>query len=171
MDALVSLLGYILLERLAVFHGALARRRNDHCLGLSAELVHDRCPEMLHDNLYALGNVRLVQLHKPGYLPLGIIGLAARVIFDFLVDLEEGRVFRVVLENVQNEAFLDGLLHGVDVESLPLSVGIQASEKLDGGWLRRCGESEHRDIGLLAILLDFAGNHIFHISLDLLAGA
>ena len=27
-----------------------------------AELVHDRCPEMLHDNLYALGNVRLVQL-------------------------------------------------------------------------------------------------------------
>ena len=171
MDALVSLLGDILLERLAVFYGALARRCDDHCLGLTAELVHDRGAEMLNDDFYALGNVRLVELHKAGNLALGIIGLAARVIFDFFVDLEKGRIFCVVLENVQNEAFLDGLFHGVDVECLSLPVGIQATEKLDGGRLRRSGESEHGDVCLLAVPLDFTGNHIFHIGLGLLTGA
>ena len=99
MDALISLLSDILLKRLDGISRQLWRDGCDnHCLGLTAELVHDRGAEMLYDDLYALGNVRLMQLHKAGNLPLGSIGLAARIIFDFLVDLVEGRVFGVVLE-------------------------------------------------------------------------
>ena len=70
---------------------------------------------MLYDDLYTLGNVRFMQLHKTGDLPLGIDGLAPRVIFDLFVDLIKGVVSRIVLKHIENEAFLNGLLHRVNM--------------------------------------------------------
>ena len=124
---------------------------------------------MLHDNLNPLCDVGFMQFHKPCNLALGSIGLAARVLLDFLIDLIESRVFCIVLQHIQDETFLNCLLHRVDMECLTLAPGVQATEQLNGGRLRRCGKGKHRHIGLLAVALDFIGDHIFHICFDLFA--
>ena len=57
------------------------------------------------------------------------------------------------------------------MECLTLTLGVQTTEQLNGSWLRCRGKGKHRYIGLLAVALDFIGNHIFHICFDLFAGA
>ena len=67
---------------------------------------------MLHNDLYPLGNVRFMQLHKTGDLPLCIDCFATWVFFDFLVNLIESVVSRIVLKDIENKAFLNGLYRG-----------------------------------------------------------
>ena len=57
------------------------------------------------------------------------------------------------------------------MECLTLPLGVQATEQLNGSRLRCCGKGKHGHIGLLAVALDFIGDHILHISFDLFAGA
>ena len=42
---------------------------------------------------------------------------------------------------------------------------------MNGSGLRCGGKSKHRNIGLLAVALDFIRDHIFHICIDLFTGA
>ena len=167
MDALVPLFRNVILKCLPVFHRSLPGVGNDHCFGLPAQLVHDGSAKMLNNDLNALPDVDIVQFHKAGDLALGCIGLAAGVFFNLLVDLVEGFVSRKVLQHIQNKAFFDCLLHGVDVESLALAFGVQSAKELDGGGFWRSGECKHRDVRLLAVALD----HVLHIAFDRLASA
>ena len=125
---------------------------------------------MLHDDLYTLRNVRFMQLHKTGNLPFCIGCLAAWIFFDFFVQLIEGIISGVVLEHIQNKAFLDGLLHGVDMERLTLSLGVQSTEQLNRCGLGRGGERKHGNIGLFAVATDLVSDHIFDIADFLVAG-
>ena len=170
-DPGIALPGHVVLERLAVFHRALPGRRDDHGLGRAAQLLHDRCPEVLHDDLHPLGDIGVVQLHEPGDLPLGGVRLAARVLLDLLVDPVERLVLRIVLEHVQDEALLDGLLHGIDVARLPLALGIQATEEMDGRRLRRGREREHGHVRLLSVALDLVRDHVLHVRFGYFPGA
>ena len=126
---------------------------------------------MLHDDLHPLGNVRFMQLHKTGDLPLCIDCFATWVFFDFLIDLVKGVVSRIVLKDIENKAFLNGLLHGVDMECLTLSLGVQPTEQLNRCGLGRGGECKHGNIGLFAIATDLVRDHVFHITAFLLTGA
>ena len=128
MDALISFFRDVILKCLTIFHSCLPGGGDDHCLGLATQLLHDRGAEMLHNNFDALGNVGVVQFYKSSNLPLGCIGFASGIILDFLIDLVESRVFCVILQYIQNEAFFDSLPHGIDMECLPLTLRVQAAK-------------------------------------------
>ena len=57
------------------------------------------------------------------------------------------------------------------MECLALTFGIQAAKQLNGSGLWCGSKSKHRYIDLLAVALDFIGDHVFHISIALFAGA
>ena len=171
MDALIPFFHYVILKRLTILHGGLPRGGDNHCLGLATQFLHDGGAEMLYNDLDPLRDIGIMQLYKAGDLSLGCVGLTAGIILNFLIDLVEGRVFGVILQYIQNETFLDGLLHGVDMESLPLTFGVQATKELNGGRLRSGGKGEHGHIGLFAVALDLVGDHVLHIAIKLLAGA
>ena len=67
----------------------------------------------------------------------------------------------IVVKNVEDVAFFDGLLHGVQVKGLLPSFSIQSSEKLEGVRLGRSGKGNHGYIRLLAALFDFLPHFIF----------
>ena len=118
---------------------------------------------MLHNDLYSLGNVRFMQLHKTGDLTLCIDCFATWVFFDFLIDLVKGVVSRIVLKDIENKAFLNGLFHGIDMERFTLTFCVQTTEQLDGCRLWCRCKSKHRYIRLFAVSADFIRNHIFNI--------
>ena len=171
MNIIIALLLSVLLKRLTVFNGTLPGCGNHHSLGHTAQFCHDRGAEMLHDHLHALGNVGLVQFHKAGDLPLRLCGLTPWIFFDFLIDLIEGIVCRIVLQHIQNKAFLNGLLHGIHMEGLTLALAIQPPKQHDRGWFGCSGEREDGYVGLLTVTADLIGNHVFRIREFLLASA
>ena len=61
-------------------------------------------------------------------------------------------VGRVVLEHIEDEAFLDGLPHAVEMERLGFAVRSRPAENLQRLVLRRGREGEEADIGLLPSL-------------------
>lgn len=56
------------------------------------------------------------------------------------------------------------------MERLPLPLCVQTAKQLNGGRLWCGGKSEHRNIDLLTITLDFIGDYIFHIGIYLFTG-
>ena len=170
LNVRVSLLLGIVLKSLTVLHSALSGCGDDHCLCHAAEFGHYGCAEMLHDDLHPLGNVRFMQLHETGNLSLCIDCFAPRVFFDFLVDLIESVISRVVLKHIKNKSFLNGLLHGIDMERFTLTFCVQTTEQLNGRRLRCGSESKHGHVGLFAVSADLVCNHIFHIGSFLLSG-
>ena len=170
LDIGVAFFLSVILKCLAVFDRTLSGSGDDHCFCHTTEFRHNRSAEMLHNDLYTLCNVCFVQFHKTGNLSFRISSLAARIFFDFLVQLIEGIVSGVVLKHVENEAFLNGLLHRVNMECLTLTFCVQATEQLNGRRLRCGSESKHGHVGLFTVSTDFIRNHIFHIGSFLLSG-
>ena len=74
--------------------------------------------EVLDDDLGLLGQVGRVERHEPGDGPAGLGCLVGGVVGDGLLDAPVGLVGRVVGQHVEDEALLDGLAHGVEVEGL-----------------------------------------------------
>ncbi len=114
--------------------------------------------EVLDDDLGLLGQVRWVERHEPGDGPPGLGSLVGGVVGDGLLDPPVGLVGRVVGEHVEDEALLDGLAHGVEVERLE-SAGllVPGAEHLQGPGLGGGGEGEEREVGLLAPSADGLG--------------
>ena len=71
-----------------------------------------------------------------------------RIVFNRLLELVIGLVRHVVLEDVQNEAFLDGLTHRILMESDRQPVRTFDAESLKRHVSRRRGEGEEAEIGL-----------------------
>ena len=113
MDVLVSFACHIVLERLTVLDRRLTGRGDDHSLCVPTKFRHDSRAEMFDDYFDTLGDVGFVQIHEPGDLALGFVGLIQRVSFNLLVQAVICIIRDIVLQHIQNEAFLYGLLHGV----------------------------------------------------------
>ena len=73
---------------------------------------------------------------------LGTLGFVFRIALDAFGEFVVTAVGGVVSEHVQNESFLDGLLHAVEVEGMELAFFILCAEALQGFFLGRCGEGE-----------------------------
>ena len=74
-------------------------------------------------------------LHRLGLRNIGIVR-------DILRDLETGLIGHVVLENVQNEAFLNGLTHGIDMEGMEGAILPLGSEDFQRRALGRGGKGK-----------------------------
>ena len=85
---------------------------------------------MLYDDLDTLGNICFVQLNKPSNLPFRTCGLHFGIFLYLLVDLIEGLVSGIILQYIEDKAFLDSLLHRIHMERFTLSVRIDRAEKL-----------------------------------------
>ena len=92
----------------------------------------------------------------------GVLGVVvAAVVRQPVGDLVAG----VVLQHVQDEALLDGLLHGVQVERLRQPVRALAAEQLQGLGLRGGGESEVADVLRIGAFGHFGGQIGFDVEL------
>ena len=138
-----------------------------HGLGLPVEQSGHVGAEVLHDDLDLLRDVRRVQLDPPHELlaRLGLVHFGGRLpdggpvafrtelaLLSGQGQLEGGVVVGEVLQHVEDELLLDGLLHGVPVEGgrdlLALLVVLAggAAEHLQGLVLRGGGEGEEADV-------------------------
>ena len=125
--------------------------------------------EVLDHHLGLLGDVVGVQAHEAGERLGGLLLLDLGVVLDRLDEAVVGLVGRVVGEHVEDEALLDGLAHGVEVEGDGLAVGAGPAEDLERLVLGRGGEGEEAEVLLLA-----AGGHrlddLFLVVLEALVG-
>jgi hypothetical protein len=116
----VTLLPDVLVDGQLPADGLLAGAEHDHGLRPPAEERRDVLAEVLDDDLHLLADVVRVQLH-PAHQSAGGGAALDLVVGDLLAlvgESEREAVGRVVLQHVEDEALLDGLAHGVQVERL-----------------------------------------------------
>ena len=65
-----------------------------------------------------------------------------RIIFRGFNDLKAGVIGHIVLEHIQNKAFLNGLPHTVNVERMKAAVLIFRAEQFQRLVLGRCGKGK-----------------------------
>ena len=85
---------------------------------------------MLYNHFDSLCNIGIVQFSGAGNLTLRFFGFQGRIVLNGFVYLIECFVGDVVLQNIQNEAFFNRLLHGIGVERLAVAILIDAPEQL-----------------------------------------
>ena len=117
---LVAALADVFVDRELPAHGLHAAPQHHHRLGLASKQRRNVLAEMLDDDLDFLRDVVGVQPHPTHD------ALHRGVTFDFFLipflaaagEAEGEAVGRVVLQHVEDEAFLDRLPHRIDVERL-----------------------------------------------------
>ena len=150
LDFGVALFLDLPVEFLLVADGVQPGAGDDHRLGPAADLVAGEGVEVLQHDFRLLGDVVGVQAHEAGER-LGCLALAhLRVVRDGLDEPVVGLVGRVVLEHVEDEAFLDGLPHAVEVERPRLAVRARGAEDFERLVFRGGGEGEEADVRLFA---------------------
>ena len=148
-DRLVGALALlqVVAEGVEILDRALDAAGHDHRPGLAADLVQGEhlLVEVVDHDLGLQPDRVVVALDIAAQLLLRPLGVELRVVLDRLHQLVVAVDRRVVLEHVEDEAFLDGLLHRVAVERPVLdlaAVGIRLAENLQRLVLRRGGEGE-----------------------------
>ena len=143
----VAHLLHIGLHRQLVAHRLLPAAGDHHGLGLAAQQVADIGAEVLDDHLHLLADVVRMQTHPARQLHARLFRVHFLVVTVRVGDLPGGAVGGVVLQHIEDETFLDGLAHGVQVERLGLVVGARrqcrigrATEQLQGLGLGRGGK-------------------------------
>ncbi len=119
----VAHLLHIGLHSQLVAHRLLPAAGDHHGLGLAAQQVADIGAEVLDDHLHLLADVVRVQAHPARQLHARLLAVHLVVVPVRVGDLPGGAVGGVVLQHIEDEAFLDGLTHGIQVERLGLVVG------------------------------------------------
>ena len=119
-------------------------------------------PKMIHHDVgFFLNGSRVFT----NILPQDCLRLAflnQRVILCHLVEVPISLVGGVILENIKNEALLNGLLHGVEVERFESCLaGSGFPKQLKGLVFGRGGESEHADVFLPLSSVHLLVNHVF----------
>lgn len=105
--------------------------------------------EVLDDHLRVLGDGVLVGEGVPGEQAVGLRGVHLALVLILVHQLPVRVVRDVVPQRVEDEAFLDGLMHGVGVEGAVgrLAVhGVFRAEEFEGLRLRGGGECEVGEI-------------------------
>ena len=141
-------LGDAVVDGQVVVDGPVHPVGHDHGPGLAAHQpgAEDGFVEVVNHDL-GLGTDRvLVALDIVPETPLGPPGVELGVVVDLLDEVEVALDAAIVLEDVQDEPLLDGLLHRVDVEGevlhRPVGLGRRLSEEFQGPVLRGCREGE-----------------------------
>ena len=127
-----------------VFQRGLAAGGHHHRLGLAVQLAHDVPAEVLDDDLDFLADGGRVQVGEAGDPALRLLGLEGRVVLDGLLQAVVRLVGHVVLQHVEDEALLDRLAHGVQVEGVGEAVRAARAEALQRHVARGGGEGEAR---------------------------
>ena len=164
----------VLVHRELVAHRGLTGVGHDHGLGVAVEQGGDVGAEVLDDDGDLLTDVVRVQF-DPLHHRLHRLGLVdrLRVVVLSAVDQPECRpVGRVVLEHVEDEALLNGLLHRVQVERdlVDLVPGLRSPEQLQRLALRGRGEGEEGDVGQCASSLEFQPDQVVDADRAVLVG-
>ena len=79
------------------------------------------------------------------------------VVRNCLCNLKAGVIGHVVLKHIQNETFLNSLLHGIDMEGMERPVFVFCSKHFKSLSLGRCGKGKEGKILMLAM-----GYHFLH---------
>ena len=128
-----------------------------HHLAFPADFMLGDVTEGFHDDSGLLLQVVGMQFFKA---PDSLNSLCSRyfwVVRGVLGNLETGLVGGVVLQHIQDEAFLNSLPHGVNVEGVEGAVRILLPEHLQGLVLRRGGKGKEAQVLVLAV-----GDHLPH---------
>ncbi len=161
MHIVVAHLLHIGLHRQLIAHRLLAAAGDHHGLGLAAQQVADIGAEMFDDHLYLLADVVRVQAHPARQLHARLLRVHFLVVAVRVGDFPGRTVGGVVLQHIEDEAFLNGLAHGIQVERLGLVIRTRrqrrigrATEQLQGLGLGRSGKGVVADA-----LVGRAGGH------------
>ena len=125
----------------------------DHGAGLSLDFLgpEDRLMEVVHHDFRLGADGFGVAFDEFAEFSLCPLGIELGVVLDGLQDVEVGIDGGVVSQHVQDEAFLDGLLHGVGVEWQVLDGAVvlrkRFTEQLQGLVLGGGGEGEVAGVG------------------------
>ena len=145
------------IHRALPFHGFLPAGSHDHGLGVAIQQGLDVVNEVLDDDGHTLADVVRVQAYPAHQVFDGgaLVDLGLRPVLAVVCEPERQLVRRVVLQHIEDEAFLDGLAHGIDVERLRQVVGAgglgrvgPAAEQLQGLGLRGGREGDIGDTGV-----------------------
>src|SRR4051812_31362632 len=98
------------------------------------------CPKMLDHHLGLLSEVVWMETYETGQRTCGFAFVELGIVLNGLYELEVGLIGRVVLQDIENEAFLNGLPHAVNVKWFWLTHGIRAAKALKRLVLRSCGK-------------------------------
>ena len=168
-DVIVPLRLEVVVDGAVVAHRGQPGRGHHHHLPLAADGRAGLLAEGLHNELRLLLQVVGVEfleaprrLHRRGGRHLGVVG-------DALGQLVVVAVGGVVQKHVQDEAFLDGLPHGVDVERADPAVGQLLAEELERLGLRRGGEGEEGEVLVLAVVQHLLDDAVLGVADFLLA--
>ena len=142
LHIVVLLLLYVAFDLVVVAHCRKAGGGNNHHFTPAADLVSGGFPEGLHDDLCLLGDVIRMQLLIFADHLSCTAGGHIRVIFGGFDDFEAGVIGHIVLEYIQNKAFLNGLPHTVNVERMKAAVLIFRAEQFQRLVLGRCGKGK-----------------------------
>ena len=164
---MVAPLGHVLVELLLVADSGLSTVSHDHGLGLAVEQVHDVLAEVLDDDGNLLPNRGRVQRDVLEDLGARLARLHLDV-FAGLLQLEGQVIGDVALQHVQDEAFFDGLAHGIHMERHRQTIGALATKQLQRLGLRGGGEGVVRDVGRTLTRGNDLGDHLLAPHFDLI---
>ena len=104
--------------------------RHDHGLSLAADLVSGYIAELLqHDSRFLRDIMGMQRLKLANSTDTGG-GVQLRVVRDGLGNLVVHVIGHVVLQHIQNKAFLDGLPHGIHMEGMIFAILIPLAKHL-----------------------------------------
>ena len=133
------------IDSVVIFNTAGDAGGHNHSASLPAyfSFGNDLFMKMIYHHSRFLGNGIAVAFHKAAQLLLCPLLIEHRVILDGLHQLIEAVDRRVVLQHIQNESFLDRLLHRINMEGSMLdivAVLIRNAEGFQRFILRGCGK-------------------------------
>ncbi len=123
------------------------RAGDDHRLCLPADLVLRLGREVLHADLYLFADRVGVQLYERLEQVRRSLLVVPGIGFDRLEEPPVCLVGSVAGEDIENEALLDRLSHGIEVKRDEPSVLVLDPEKLQGFGLGSGGERKGRQVG------------------------
>ena len=128
--------GDVSVDRGLVLEGCCPAGGHHHCLGVPIKQVGYIGAVMLNNDLDLLGDIGRMQAH-PSHKALrrgGLIHLITwrGIPIGILCELECRLVGGVVAQHIEDEPFLDGLLHRIHMERLRCPVGTGATEHFEG---------------------------------------
>ena len=142
----IALLLDLPLELQQVAHRMEPGGRHDHGLGLAADLVPGYAAELLQHDSRFLGDIVGVQRLKLANRTHTRGGIQLWIVRDGLGNLVIHVVGHVILQHVQDKAFLNGLPHGIHMEGMIFTILIPLTEHLQRFVLRGCGKREEGQV-------------------------
>ncbi len=163
LDLLVALPIDIPLKGVLITHRMQARAGDDHRLGAADDLSGNMLSEVFDDDHHLLLHRGFVQRRKAGDLTFapGLVVLwIPRSLLDNLIEILVGDV---VLQYVEDEAFLNGLAHRVEAERFRLAIRTLVAKHLQGACFRSGGEGVEAQVRLRPALSDLVCNEVFNV--------